>query len=160
LLPFLAVGFGSARYLVPGLPLLLAGLASSGVTAWQGWRWSRLGPALAVLLLMGILAVPGTHDYLEWNRTRWRALNDLLADGSVTPAQVDGGFEFNGLHFYNPAYKVQPDKSWWWVQKDDYVLAFGPMENRPILKEYYFSRWLPPSQARIVVLGKKPTAAQ
>ena len=112
--------------------------------------------ALAALLLAGLaaFAVFGTKDYLARNRARWMALNDLLASGQVTPADVDGGFEFNGLYLYNPAYKQDPSKSWYWVDRDLYVLAFAEMPGFTAMKQYEYSHWLPPYTGKIFVLKK------
>ena len=106
--------------------------------AWCCWRASVL------------LQRAGTRDYLAWNRVRWKALNDLLADGKVTAADVDGGFEFNGWYLYDPAYQAEPGKSWYWVNRDSYLLAFAEMPGRSAVREYPYPHWLPPYTGKIV----------
>jgi hypothetical protein len=110
--------------------------------------------ALAALLLASLYlyAVLGTRDYLAWNRVRWTALNDLLAGRKVTAADVDGGFEFNGWYLYDPAYQEKPGKSWYWVDRDSYLVAFAEMPGMVTVKEYPYSHWLPPYTGKIVVL--------
>ena len=79
-------------------------------------------------------------------------MNDLLAGGKVTAADVDGGFEFNGWYLYDPAYKEKPGKSWYWVDRDSYLLAFAEMPGWVTVKEYPYAHWLPPYTGKIVVL--------
>jgi hypothetical protein len=105
-----------------------------------------------LLASLSLYAVLGTRDYLAWNRVRWTALNDLLAGGKVTAADVDGGFEFNGWYLYDAAYKEMPGKSWYWVDRDSYLLAFAEMPGRVTFKEYPYIHWLPPYTGKIVVL--------
>ncbi len=65
------------------------------------WTW------LAVWVIVAAIAA---HDYQAWQHARWRAAQDLLAQG-VDPKQIDGGFEFNSYYLYgrvNPS----PKKSW------------------------------------------------
>jgi 4-amino-4-deoxy-L-arabinose transferase-like glycosyltransferase len=153
--PILLVG-GWDRYYVQALPFLLVGMAAVAAASWHDQ--TRVRPVLAVLLLasLALFAVPGTRDYLTWNRVRWTALNDLLADRRVTAADVDGGFEFNGWYLYDPAYKETPGKSWYWVDRDTYVLAFAETPGYAPVKQYHYSHWLPPYTGRILVLRKSP----
>jgi hypothetical protein len=112
--------------------------------------------ALAALLLTGLaaFAVFGTRDYFAWNRVRWTALSELMAVEKITPADIDGGFEFNGLHLYDPAYKEDPAKSWYWVNRDSYVLAFAKMPGFTVMERYTYSHWFPPYTGNIFVLKK------
>ena len=112
--------------------------------------------ALAALLLAGLaaFAVLGTRDYFAWNRLRWAALSELMAEEKITPADIDGGFEFNGLNLYDPAYKEDPAKSWYWVDRDSYVLAFAKLPGFTEIKRYSYSHWLPPYVGNIFVLKK------
>jgi 4-amino-4-deoxy-L-arabinose transferase-like glycosyltransferase len=153
LAPILVIG-GWDRYYIPALPFLLIGIAALASTFWAGQTRARL--ALAVLLLgsLSVYAVFGTRDYLAWNRVRWTALHDLLVTEKVTPADIDGGFEFNGLYLYDPAYKEDPAKSWYWVDRDSYLLAFAEMPGFTAIKQYKYSHWLPPYTGRIFVLKK------
>ena len=82
------------------------------------------------MLLAGTawFAVSATHDYLAWNRARWAALADLTQRDHVDPSRIDGGFEFNALHYYGRR-PARSGLSWWWVQDDEYRVAFGPMDG-------------------------------
>ena len=149
--PVLVIG-GWDRYYIPALPFLLVGLASMVAASWQPRTRARVALAALLLASLSLYAVVGTRDYLAWNRVRWIALNDLLAGGKVTAADVDGGFEFNGWYLYDPAYKEQPGKSWYWVDRDSYLLAFRRMPGWVAVREYPYAHWLPPYTGKIVVL--------
>jgi 4-amino-4-deoxy-L-arabinose transferase-like glycosyltransferase len=110
--------------------------------------------ALAGIVLQAGFAVAATHDYLAWNRTRWHALDELVAEGA-TPAQIDGGFEFNGLHRYGMPGAANKGA---WVADDTYMVAFGPVPGYRVLRSYPFVRWIPPRDGTIVVLVREPPA--
>jgi len=140
------------RYLIAVLPLLLAGIAGiSGQLSSPATLRSRIpGLAASVLCTAYLLfAVCGTRDYLSWNRLRWEAIDDLLADKRIQVQDIDGGFEFNGLYMYDPS-----QKDFWWAQKSTYLIAFGNLPGYTTIKEYNFSHWLPPYEAKLVVLRK------
>jgi hypothetical protein len=120
-----------------------------------------LVPATAVLAGLMLYAICGTHDYLGWNNARWTAVNDLMANEQVKPDEIDGGFEFNALYFFNPNPDVlKTDKSWWWVQNDTYMISFGPVPGYSALKEYSYTRWLPPGQGAVIASKKTESAAR
>jgi 4-amino-4-deoxy-L-arabinose transferase-like glycosyltransferase len=149
--PILVIG-GWDRYYIPALPFLLIGIAGVAAASWQPQTPTRVALAALLLASLCLYAVLGTRDYLAWNRARWTALNDLLAGGKVTAADVDGGFEFNGWYLYDPAYQEKPDKSWYWVDRDSYLLAFAEMPGWKTVKEYPYTHWLPPYTGKIVIL--------
>ena len=97
----------------------------------------------------------GTRDYLTWNRVRWALLDEVLTSRLATPRQIDGGFEFNAWHLYDPSYVATPDKSWWWVDEDKFLVAFGPIPGWEVVRESRFVRWLPPGEGRIVLLTRR-----
>ena len=112
--------------------------------------------ALFLVVFYSVFSVFSTRDYLEWNRVRWIALNDLLTVDKVRPNQIDGGYEFNGLFTYDAKYSPDDNKSWWWVVDDDYVIASGSLEGYKVFKQYSFKRWLVPGDSKIFVLVKNP----
>lgn len=90
------------RYLIFLLPLSSVVCFLMTTNAGPAHARSRLAPlAVAGLVLYGAFAVAGTHDYLSLNRARWQALNRLMKEGHVSPARIDGGFEFNGWYSQN-----------------------------------------------------------
>lgn len=119
---------------------------------------------LMITLVYGGFTVGVTHDYLSLNRVRWQALNALMHDFKVLPNYIDGGYEFNGWHLYDPknTYAInfmkdpkRPDKSWWYVDRDDYMIAFGNLAGYEELKIYQTGRWLPFGPKTISVLRKE-----
>lgn len=103
-------------------------------------RW----PAIALLLLFGWFSLCATHDYLAWNRARWRAWDWLSETRGATIQQVDGGYELNGwLNYYDrdPA-TVADDRSFWWVTDDRYIIAFGYVPGYERIHRETFARWL------------------
>ena len=139
------------RYFVPLIPLVLACLLPFIRPAPVKTGWSRWPQALsaAVVFIFGGFAVLSTHDYLAWNRSRGEMLNHL-----ISVEKIDGGFEFNALRFYDEGYVSSPDKSWWWVQDDTYVLSFGPLPGYTQVGQRAFSRWLPAKAGFVYALRK------
>ena len=163
-LPF-AVGRVFERYYLMQLPLLMGivglvfpeprpGQDLSKVG--QASRLSLSGSAVAaalLFLLYGLFSVAGTRDYLEWNRVKWKALEDLTQVEKISPREIDGGFEFNGLHTYDP--KTYPDDPRLWMKDDTpYVVAFGPIPGYEEWKRYPYRRLLPPREDHILILRR------
>jgi hypothetical protein len=145
------------RYVLPLLPLLMITivLVSPDFPRKEHWQGKRpaIALALASLALGAILSTAATHDYLAWNRARWEATGDLLAE-SISPRQIDGGYEFNGWYLNDIDYKPKKGKSYWWVHGDEYKIASGPMKRHEEIERYPYTKWLPPGQGNIFVLRK------
>ncbi len=115
---------------------------------------AAVAAALSALLLYGAFSVSAVHDYLAWNRTRWQAIGQLTSDLAVTPARIDGGFEFNGLYTYSEDYVRRPNMSPWWVKDDEYVVAFDVIPGYDVLETYPVKSWLPAGIRRIYTLRR------
>jgi Dolichyl-phosphate-mannose-protein mannosyltransferase len=92
--------------------------------------------AYGIVFLISLFSIVGTHDFFECNRARWQAIDYLLNDLKISPNEIDGGFEFNG--WYETKYKDDPSnptKSWWFVNEDNYMLSFSPMEGYEIINK-------------------------
>lgn len=144
------------RYMLPlfviiSLALPMLGEASTKTTR----RWS-IGQAIAVIMLIAFasFSILATRDYLEWNRTRWEALRDLTDVQKIDAHRIDGGYEFNGWVNYDLRYKAQDNKSWWWVDDDEYMVASGPMPGYREIRRLPFRRWLTNTQSDVVVLRR------
>lgn len=150
--PLVICGFYD-RYLITAIVFLIGFLAAAMPAAEKAarrWQWIAV---ICLLACSAAYAVAGTRDYLTWNRTRWFALGDLQRD-KIPPQSIDGGFEFNAWYFYNPNYKPSSDKSYWWVIDNQYMLSFGDTPGFTEFREYDYTRWLPPSNGKILVLKK------
>lgn len=154
-LGFLGIGpFGFYdRYLVFLVPLLvlLTALPMSRLN-WQGNK-KLIALPIVMILLYGGFTIAATHDYLSWNRARWEALHNLM-DDDVPPDRIDGGFEFNAWYLYDDGYEYDPNKSWYWVDRDDYVVSFYPLDGYTEINRYPYETWLPGEQGNILVLQK------
>jgi 4-amino-4-deoxy-L-arabinose transferase-like glycosyltransferase len=162
MIPLVLGGFLD-RYLVPTIPLVAAGIASLSArlpTLTSTKLFPRHTAPILLIALFVVFTTCGTHDYFAWNKARWVALNDLTQSKLVSPADMDGGFEFNGLNLYDPEFRTTRDKSWWWVHNDTYLLTFGAAQGYSTIKEYPYKKWMPPTDASIYLLQKNSLNSQ
>ncbi len=146
------------RYMLPLVPAAAALLVAQPGFAWRVRpAAARLVPAILLLVIFAGFGVPAAHDYLAWNRARWRATGTLLASG-VPASRIDGGYEFGGWYLYRPDYQLQPDKSFWWVADDTYVIASGPLPGYAATARFHFDRWLGSENSNVFVLRRLPAA--
>jgi len=110
--------------------------------------------ACLCLALVAFFSIRFTHDYLSWNRARWNALNDLMTNHGVSALDIDGGFEFNSWLKTRKSIYGKPGTSWWFVNNDDYVLAFGNLDGFSKFKGYYYPQLLSFERDSIYVLKK------
>lgn len=143
------------RYLLLFLPLAILLLANIKLKQSVTIPPRYVIPGV-IIVLYAIFSVGATHDFLEWNRTRWIALHDLVNNKKIPPRKIDGGYEFNGWFLYDANYKQSPTKSWWWVDDDEYVLTAGPLSGYVEFKRYPVNRWLKLTAADIIVLRRIP----
>ena len=85
---------------------------------------------------------------IEYNKPTY---NYLTEDLNISYKEIDGGFEFNGWHGFDPHYKPPKDKSWWWVYDDKYVITFGPLPGYTKMKTFQFKRWFPLGYGNIYI---------
>jgi hypothetical protein len=148
------------RYLVWLIPPISVCAAACVIPAYTR-RTPVVATGLAVTLLAAYctFSVAATHDYFAWNRSRWQALSYLTQGLEIGPARLDGGFEFNGWSRYDTNYRERTGVSWWWVEDDEYILAFGPIDGYTELLQFPYARWLPPGEGDIVVLHRRSAQA-
>lgn len=156
---FMLVGGTYDRYIIPMIPvgivLLLKTIPPSSSPLFRS--------ATIFFLFTGAwFSIAGTFNYFSWNRARWDALHYLMDEKGIPPANIDGGFAFNGYYGYTEAdisnLKDHPGpnkKSWWWVQDDQYLLSFGPVKGYTVLKTYpCASPLFPASMSSVYVLQR------
>lgn len=135
------------------LPLMVGVALLVLPTRWKG----RLPFTFAGVLLLAVFAcfsVAATHDYLSWNRARHAAYHRLRERG-IPPGRIDGGFEINAWLRAGPFNPVDKrGKSWWPVNRDDYALAFGPIEGFTPEGGVAFPTWLPPGRDSLYILRR------
>ena len=140
------------RYFIPLLPFGLIFFMTLRFDAFLKWpRKAGVALTFAILLLFSISA---THDYLSWNRARWEALDFLTKEKGITPNQIDGGFEFNGWHRPIPERIFYSQKSWWWVDREDFVVSFGDLNGFKKINAFPFKTYLTPGVDSVFVLEK------
>lgn len=141
------------RYLLIYLPILAAFyiLLGSESESLSRFRYVGVVGVLSVFALFGSLA---THDYISWNRLRWDIVEDLNKTKGVPPDKVDGGYEVNGTLMFDIGLTTDNTKSWWWVDDDEYVIAFGPMPGYEIVEKRAFPNYLYSDESAIHVLKR------
>lgn len=137
------------RYTLPVMILSAAGISAIHRPPSPLFKWiSR-----SLMLIVIFFSVTAVHDFMQWNRARWDGLVYLTEEKGVSERRIDGGLEFNawyGAGPYNPA--VKGEKSWWFVEEDEYVLACGPIEGFSLHKSFTYRRWLPPGRDSVQIL--------
>jgi len=165
-------GYWFDRYLIFLLPLAMAIASLAGDRgAPDRARSGFTATALIGLALAGSFTLAATHDYLAWNRARWRGLNQLLNEPGLSPGEIDGGFEFRGWHFgqrlancasggANATDAVNADwddfRCLWPARRDEYPFAVGflPRPGYEVMNEHAFRRWLPWRRQPLYVLRR------
>lgn len=140
------------RYILPLVPLMILMLAVSAGS--RPFPAGRIAAAILVLFVFGGLSLVATRDYIAWNRVRWTAVADLIERQGIPPNRFDGGYEVNGSYLYDPRYRVTPDKSYWWVDRDDYMLTSGPVPGYHEIARFPVDRWLPLGPTSVVILQR------
>ncbi|UCE61603.1 MAG: glycosyltransferase family 39 protein [Phycisphaerales bacterium] len=140
------------RYVLFPVPLamiLLLG-APHGETRRQP-RWAIV-VAAALLLLCFCFSLGATHDYLDWNRARWRACTYLTEELRADPESVDGGFEYN--NYYHDAANIRQGDTGELINREnaDYRISFTPLEDYEIIKRLDCDPWLPWSIRQVCIL--------
>jgi len=141
------------RYLLTAVVLLMAFVVVTLPVIERPPVSLRYFAGIFLVISFAGYAIAGTRDYLEWNRVRWAALNDLQRE-NISPGQIDGGYEFNGWFLYDPNFHGTRHKSGWWVQDDEYILSFGQIAGYEIHREYDYENWMPSYVGKILVLKR------
>jgi hypothetical protein len=108
-----------------------------------------------LILLSFLFATIGVHDSFEWNRVRFGAIEQLEAQG-ITPHQIDGGAEYNSWQRTGP---LQPlrlnEKSWWYVDGDDYAIAHKEIPGYERISAHPFTRYYGLERDTLYVVKRK-----
>ncbi|WP_237274905.1 glycosyltransferase family 39 protein [Tenacibaculum ovolyticum] len=131
--PFLVVGLYD-RYLLPLFPIIIVFLGAN-----YKQKPTRIFKSISLtfLGLLSIFSVLATHDYLSWNRVRWKIVDELVAK-EVPKNHIHGGGEYTAWYFFSGK-----DEKWWENIKPVYSLVFHVKPNESVFKEYSYSRWFP-----------------
>jgi len=140
------------RYTLPAF-FILALVSVQNNTVSTSKRFEYAFPVLFILVV-GLFTVSSTHDYLSWNRARWKAANYLNQNLKISPLFIDGGYEYNGWMLGSTISSI-PDKSWWYVIDDEYMLSFGPVAGYKEIKRFSYCSYLPSGTGAILILQRK-----
>ena len=108
-----------------------------------------------LLVLSFLFGITGTNDSFEWNRVRFGAIHELV-DSGIPPNQIDGGAEYNSWMKTAPLQPLRMhEKSWWYVDGDDYAIAFHEIPGYERLRPYEFSKYYGLKKDTIWVVRRK-----
>ncbi len=174
----------SDRYLISSLPFFVTGIVSfpgtlSAVPAGVGRSLRQV--AFVLLAAFGVFTVVGTRDYLAWHRLSSQASRELMETNHVAADDIDGGVEFNFLHPGHPS-RADLDKrtdklirnrpqyffterireqfevvvaQGWRPPSSAYQVAFGPVPEYRVIREYAYYNWMPPHVQKILALQRE-----
>ena len=158
ILPIIFTTHPFDRWLLPLIPLLCTAIMVPTTVNQTKKRFIYVIFVPLIITAMTIFSITGTRDYLSWNRTRWQALQNLTEKESISPNEIDGGFEFNGWYLCNSNQSSTTHKSIWGGLKTQYMITMGPVRGFELYREYTYDKWLPPGQASIYVLRRTSVA--
>ncbi|MGP8216517.1 MAG: ArnT family glycosyltransferase [Bacteroidia bacterium] len=144
------------RYLLPFIPLSIV-LILAGFNENNKIRLPMYISCCIVTIAIGFLGAAMTHDYMSWNSARWQATDYLTKELKLSPEKIDGGYEFNGweVDANFPKNPDNPKRSWWFVNDDEYVVAFKNFEGYTIIKQFPYRNLVPYEMKNIYVLHRK-----
>lgn len=126
------------RYVLPlGLFLLLfnlpgkkpAGLAAKAVM-------------IAITMCVYVFSLLETRDFMEWNRARYAGIAWLNSRG-INEHFIDGGFEYNAWHKAGTGGGPEEERSWYWVDTDDYIIASGKHAHYRPMQFFTYRHFIP-----------------
>ncbi len=101
-------------------------------------------PIAVPLICLVVFSIFGTRDFMEMKRSLAAAHNYVLNVLKANPCEVDGGFEFNGYHCYEKGLPHRKGLSWWWVDKEKYLITLGALPAYRVMRTFPFQRILGP----------------
>jgi 4-amino-4-deoxy-L-arabinose transferase-like glycosyltransferase len=102
---------------------------------------SRAAGRYIPLLVFAAFSLLATRDYLAWNRAKAQAFGWLVA-ADIPFSKMDAGFEYNGLYNYQEEKTTDGQKSYWWVEDDEWMISFGPVPGYETRHTVPYRRWL------------------
>lgn len=105
---------------------------------------SRSSKVLAwtLLVLMAAFSTTATRDFMVTKRHVKMAQDFAVNTLKVDPCDMDGGFEFNGYHCSRKDFSAKGEFSWWWVDRETFVVTLGPLPGHETVRVFPFDRYL------------------
>ncbi len=129
------------RYLIPVCCLVIIWLAAQSKTDAPRGALGPLLVSISLLLLFATFSVLGVKDFMTTKRSLSAAHHYILNTLKIDPCDIDGGFEFNGYYCSNKnSRNFDKNLSWWWVEKEKYLVALGPLHGYRVVETFPFSR--------------------
>jgi hypothetical protein len=168
-------GISYDRYLAPLVPLVIV-LALWSV---RDVRFS-LPAAWIVTVVVALVSVMGTRDYLTFQRTVWKVANDAHASG-IAYRRIDGGAAWDAYHLFEYSrahhakvtiadlaplkalknFRFSPhDESAWWIpfyapaDTQEYVVSSERLKTYKVLRKVEYSQWLLDEDTHIYLLQR------
>lgn len=108
------------------------------------------------LFIIIVFSIGTTHDYLSWNRARWKAVDYAHQELKIKPESLNGGFE------YKFTYDIKhirlhgwEDLETWNTSPEQYLLSFSKECSYETAKAYPYQRYFPPRTDSIYLLKKE-----
>jgi hypothetical protein len=111
--------------------------------------------SIFVFIVLSVISLLIERDYMEYNRQKAVAASYLMNVLNVSPKEIDGMLEFNAWYFFDSKYIPTPEKNWYWVQNDKYVIYDKIIKDYEVIKEFSFTRLLPPTAEEKLYVMKK-----
>jgi 4-amino-4-deoxy-L-arabinose transferase-like glycosyltransferase len=153
-LGFLVLSFFFDRYFIFLLPAIIFVLLLNYGNEIELKRNWKMTASVISFLVIGWFSVSTTHDYLSWNRARWKAIDYLMKDKKIGPEHIDGGFEFNCWYQTGPCRPETDATSWWFVNDDEYIISFGRIACYKTLKKFQYPAMIPGKDNNIYILHR------
>lgn len=133
LAPFLIVSVYD-RYLLPLFPVVLIVLLKNN---YENFKLKITKYAIGVfVLVMSWFSISATHDYMTWNRLRWKIISELQTSG-VSNDEILGGIEHSAWYHFS-----EEKEKWWETSEPTYAIVFTTTKSDIIVKEFTYKKWL------------------
>ncbi|HEV2693797.1 MAG TPA: glycosyltransferase family 39 protein [Verrucomicrobiae bacterium] len=157
------------RYLEVLFPGAIFVIATRGAISRPRWL-----AAVAVTGLCGLVSVALLHDWLSWNSARWDLGRQAVAAKAVPPADIEGGFEWNGWYTcpepgsppvatslghtnQNDGLLLLPFTRFFFPDVNGrFALAFTQPPDSTVVASQPYTLWLPPAHKEFLFVQKAP----
>jgi Tfp pilus assembly protein PilF/4-amino-4-deoxy-L-arabinose transferase-like glycosyltransferase len=153
------------RYFLPLIPVITLLVISIVNPNWHFKRNMFLFSLIYIFLLSSFSSL-ATHDYLQWNRTRWETANYLTKELNIPAYRIDGGMEYNGWTFEKFFPEDKSRKMFWYAPYNEWMIGFGDTKEYSTVKKFSYANYIPFEQRDIYLLrrisradGAKDTSA-
>jgi len=139
------------RYILPCIPLIWMIICTREIERVKAPFLVFAAIYISVITLFTTLS---THDWLEWNRARLSGVNYLTQKMRISADKIDAGYEQNGW-LLGGEFSKHTDKTWWFVDDNEYMLAFRNVPGYQMIKEFKYTNYFPCEQRSLLVLQKR-----